>query len=470
MVLEKKPVFFRRKQSNPSQIETAEEAQSGDVVGVDHGGTGADTASGARTALGLDAASIKTLYEGNADTNAFEDADETKLDGIEPGAEANTASNVGTGGVGVFKQKTGSDLEFKNIGVAGGLTVADDVGTDRVNLSISTGGVGTVHVADNAVTNAKQGDMAQDTIKGRATAGAGDPEDLTASQVRTILNVEDGATADQTDAEIRAAVEAATDSNVFTDADHSKLDGIEAGATADQTAVDIRGLGFFDTSNDGTGSGLDADLLDGNHATAFATAAQGTTADSALQDVVDDTTPQLGGQLDVNGQAIGDGTRELVAFVEDGSAVNHLEVENEATGNGPILRSTGDDTNVDLHLATKGTGHIKVDAVTDHGDANVHFTEHDISGTAIDWTDSNKQKKDLTANTTFTFTAPPGPCNLVLMLIQDATGSRTVTWPAAVKWPGGTAPTLSTAANAEDIVTFYYNGTNYYGLSALAFS
>jgi len=54
--------------------------------------------------------------------------------------------------------------------------------------------------------------------------------------------------------------------------DGAKLDGIETGATADQTAADIRGLGFFDTTNDGSGSGLDADLLDGNDSTAFATA------------------------------------------------------------------------------------------------------------------------------------------------------------------------------------------------------
>ena len=46
--------------------------------------------------------------------------------------------------------------------------------------------------------------------------------------------IEAGATADQSNAEIRAAVEAASDSNVFTDADHTKLDGIEDGATADQ--------------------------------------------------------------------------------------------------------------------------------------------------------------------------------------------------------------------------------------------
>ena len=56
-----------------------------------------------------------------------------------------------------------------------------------------------------------------------------------ASDVRTFLNVEDGATGDQTNAEIRTAVEAASDSNVFTDADHTKLDGIEASADVTDT-------------------------------------------------------------------------------------------------------------------------------------------------------------------------------------------------------------------------------------------
>jgi len=54
--------------------------------------------------------------------------------------------------------------------------------------------------------------------------------------------IEASATADQTNAEIRTAVEAASDSNVFTDADHTKLNAIEASATADQTASEITGL------------------------------------------------------------------------------------------------------------------------------------------------------------------------------------------------------------------------------------
>jgi hypothetical protein len=45
-------------------------------------------------------------------------------------------------------------------------------------------------------------------------------------------------------------------------------------------------------------------------------------------DIVSDTTPQLGGQLDVNGNAIGDGTLELLKFVETGSAVNEFTITN----------------------------------------------------------------------------------------------------------------------------------------------
>ena len=52
--------------------------------------------------------------------------------------------------------------------------------------------------------------------------------------------IEASATADQTNAQIVAAVEAGTDSNTFTDADHTKLNAIEASATADQSNSEIK--------------------------------------------------------------------------------------------------------------------------------------------------------------------------------------------------------------------------------------
>lgn len=91
-----------------------------------------------------------------------------------------------------------------------------------------------------------------------------------------------------------------------------------------------------------------------------------------LSNVVEDTTPQLGGQLDVNANAIGDGTLELLTFTEDASAVNHVNIENEATGSGPIISAAGDDTNVDLNLNSKGSGTVNINGspINDISDPN----------------------------------------------------------------------------------------------------
>ena len=73
-------------------------------------------------------------------------------------------------------------------------------------------------------------------------------------------------------------------------------------------------------------------------------------------DLVGDTSPQLGGQLDVNGNAIGDGTLELLKFSETGSAINEFTIANAATGNGPTLSASGTETNVDINITPKGSG------------------------------------------------------------------------------------------------------------------
>jgi len=69
------------------------------------------------------------------------------------------------------------------------------------------------------------------------------------------------------------------------------------------------------------------------------------------------------------------------------------------------------------------------------------------------------------------------PTNLVagrnywLVLIQDGTGSRTITWNAVFKWVGGTAPTLTTTASAINIFEFVcYDGTNLQGVGQFNFS
>ena len=53
--------------------------------------------------------------------------------------------------------------------------------------------------------------------------------------------------------------------------------------------------------------------------------------------------------------------------------------------------------------------------------------------------------------------------NYILIIKQDLTGSRTLTWNAVYKFPGGVPPVLSTAPSAIDIVSFYCDGVNMYG-------
>lgn len=73
----------------------------------------------------------------------------------------------------------------------------------------------------------------------------------------------------------------------------------------------------------------------------------------------------------------------------------------------------------------------------------------------------------LTGATTLTLTGATSgrACAISIYLRQDATGGRSVTWPTGSKWAGGSAPTLSSAANSLDIVVFESldGGTNWYG-------
>jgi hypothetical protein len=66
------------------------------------------------------------------------------------------------------------------------------------------------------------------------------------------------------------------------------------------------------------------------------------------------------------------------------------------------------------------------------------------------------------SNATLIVNNPVANSDIQITIIQDGTGSRTVTWPSSFKWQGGTPPTLSTAPGAKDIITCTYNGTDHY--------
>jgi hypothetical protein len=80
----------------------------------------------------------------------------------------------------------------------------------------------------------------------------------------------------------------------------------------------------------------------------------------------------------------------------------------------------------------------------------------------ISLADGSFQVLTLTGNATITMPTATAGKSFILLLKQDGTGSRTVTW-STVKWPGGTAPTVTSTASKQDIYSFFADGTNWYG-------
>lgn len=112
----------------------------------------------------------------------------------------------------------------------------------------------------------------------------------------------------------------------------------------------------------------------------------------------------------------------------------------------------------------KSTNTLKVTGTIDDCAANtVAQTLTDAATIAWDTASGRVGTVTLGANRTF-----GAPTNLkvgsyILNVIQDGTGSRTITWNSVFKWPGGIAPVLTTTAAARDLFSFYSDGTNLYG-------
>ena len=97
---------------------------------------------------------------------------------------------------------------------------------------------------------------------------------------------------------------------------------------------------------------------------------------------------------------------------------------------------------------------------------------------SINWTLGNKYHLLMENNSTVTFaTNPINPCNLLLKVAQGNGGSKVITWAVTsgtIYWAGGGVlntdePTLTKTDDKTDILTFYFDGTNYFGVASLDF-
>ena len=146
-----------------------------------------------------------------------------------------------------------------------------------------------------------------------------------------------------------------------------------------------------------TGTGTSVTVGNGKTVIAYARADDGTnpniTEVTLGADVVDDTSPQLGGNLDTNSFMIDfddahgirdeNGNEQLI-FETTSSAVNHVDVTNAATGSGPQVGAVGGDSNINLKVRPKGTGLIEVMGATNPGSIqlNCESNSHGIKLTS----------------------------------------------------------------------------------------
>ena len=236
-----------------------------------------------------------------------------KDDGTTFGSATNTSGNL------IIKSGTTTALTFSgaNATVAGDLTVSGDLTISGDDLTMGTNTSGHIMVADGTNFNPV------------AVSG-----DVTISNTGAVTIAND-------------AVETAM-----------LNDNIITGQTAETSIASNDVLLIYDTSASAIRKITRANFT------------AGLASSDAINTIVQDTSPQLGGNLDTNSHNIliddahfiaDENGNEQIIFQTTSSAVNQIDVTNAATGNSPEISATGDDTNVSLKITPKGSGQVVLD-------------------------------------------------------------------------------------------------------------
>jgi hypothetical protein len=468
--------------------------------------------------LTTNAATIKTAYESNADTNEFSDVEQTKLAGIETSATAD---------------QTGAEIKSLYELEADTNAFTDAEKTKLTNLPSDA----EANVVDSVNTQTGAVVLDADDISDASTTN----KFVSQAQKNVIDSVETGATADQTGAEIKTAYEGEANTNAFTDAEKTKLSGIEDSADvnpaqvsgAEKTAgtetttriyspqdihdmIDTHGqtgAAPVDSVNGATGVVvLDADDID-DSATAhrFATSTQLTKLDGIEGGATADQTDgeiKTAYENNANTNAFTDAEKTKLGLIADNAEVNVNADWNSVSGdsqilNKPTLGTAAATASTDYATAAQGAladssvqpsdnvstltndaGYLTaesdtLDAVTGRGATttnavtvgsitiNGEIVEEAINTASVtgaqnlDPSSGTIQRIVMSGDITYTDTLVDGES--ITLHIDDGT-AHSITWPVAAEWVGGTEPTLDTTN--ETIVVLWKVNSTLYGMTS----
>jgi hypothetical protein len=185
-------------------------------------------------------------------------------------------------------------------------------------------------------------------------------------------------------------------------------------------------------------------------------------ADGTIVDADINSSAQIGwGKISKSGSSLGDLATRSAGDLDSGN----LDIARMPTGGNWSISSDLSIAGSTLVVKTNGNVGIGTTSPQHKLDINgaIYTRRYGLtysSSITIDWNNGNVQSVVLTGNTTFTFTNGQDGGKYILIIRQDSTGGRTVTWPSSVRFPGGVTPTLSTGANKSDYIGFIYNGVD----------
>jgi hypothetical protein len=381
--------------------------------------------------------------------------------------------------------KSTSATQLNNVYICVGDSVVGDLLTDTDHFDLLVDAVSAAASATAAASSATDAETAQTAAETAQTAA-----ELAETNAETA----------ETNASASASAAAASAASAATLLDN--FDDIYLGSFATDPTVDndgdplTAGDLYFNTVSS---------TLQVYSGSAWQTAAISSTGLVTLTGVETLTNKTLTAPKIANAGFIADANgNEQIKFTTTASAVNELTVTNNTTGNNPIISATGGDTNIGIVLTPKGSGEVVIatdnlnyagTAVTATGaelnyndlatlgttaaskvftaDANnltkvsgavLNIEDTLTDGATITWNviDSPVAKVTLGGNRTISApsgTTPAAGQFIAITVIQDATGSRLLTWNSAYEFTADTAPTLTTTASKADLFVFKYNGT-----------
>tara|TARA_R100001443_G_scaffold68776_1_gene77446 strand:+ start:283 stop:1179 length:897 start_codon:yes stop_codon:yes gene_type:complete len=238
---------------------------------------------------------------------------------------------------------------------------------------------------------------------------------------------------------------------------------------------------WLDTTNSGSNS-LEIKFFDGSDDISFATVNTSANTinfiDSAVaSDLVNDTSPQLGGNLDVNGNDIVSTSNADIDIIPNGTGDVNLGADtvqigdNNANatlttqGTGDLILNTNNGTNAgNITLEDGANGHIQV---TTNGTGYIKFNDLAYipqqaltsSSNAVAWDVQAKPNAYHLTTENTTFSAPTNSVEGSFIALEiNYDGSHTIAFNTVFEFAASTAPTFTSTDGKTDILVFRYNG------------